>query len=56
MLFKENRLWQFLLIEWCKSMGHKGKLKKNNSYINLQQRLDKAPQGAPPSKALFDIL
>ncbi|NHJ49327.1 MAG: 4Fe-4S dicluster domain-containing protein [Asgard group archaeon] len=37
-------------------MGHKGKLKKGNSYLNLQQRLDKAPQGAPSSKALFEIL
>ena len=37
-------------------MGHKGRQKKSNSYLDLQQRLDKAPQGAPPSKALFDIL
>jgi Pyruvate/2-oxoacid:ferredoxin oxidoreductase delta subunit len=37
-------------------MGHKGRQKKSNSYLNLQQRLDKAPQGAPPSKALFEIL
>ncbi len=37
-------------------MGHKGKQKKSISYLNLQQRLDKAPQGAPSSKALFEIL
>ncbi|NHK32612.1 MAG: 4Fe-4S dicluster domain-containing protein [Asgard group archaeon] len=37
-------------------MGHKGKQKKSNSYLNLQQRLDKSPQGTPPSKALFEIL
>lgn len=37
-------------------MGHKGKQKKSNSYLELQQRIDKGPQGAPASKALFDIL
>jgi len=37
-------------------VGHKGKQKKSNSYLELQQRLDKGPQGVPPSKALFDIL
>ena len=37
-------------------MGHKGRQKKSNSYLELQQRLDKGPQGAPASKALFDIL
>ncbi len=36
-------------------MGHiKGQEK--NSYLNLQQRLDKSPQGVPASKALFEIL
>jgi len=37
-------------------VGHKGRQKKSNSYLELQQRLDKGPQGAPASKALFDIL
>ncbi|MHA1557908.1 MAG: (Fe-S)-binding protein, partial [Candidatus Heimdallarchaeota archaeon] len=36
-------------------MGHK-KGHEMNSYLKLQQRLDKAPQGAPLSKSLFDIL
>ncbi len=36
-------------------MGHK-KGHEKNSYVQLQQRLDKAPQGAPASKALFEIL
>ncbi|MHA1220700.1 MAG: DUF362 domain-containing protein [Candidatus Heimdallarchaeota archaeon] len=36
-------------------MGHK-KGQEKNSYFQLQKRLDKAPQGAPISKSLFDIL
>jgi len=36
-------------------MGHK-KGQELNSYFKLQQRLDKAPQGAPLSKSLFEIL
>lgn len=36
-------------------MGHK-KGHEMNSYLKLQQRLDKAPQGAPLSKSLFEIL
>ncbi|TET27926.1 MAG: 4Fe-4S dicluster domain-containing protein [Candidatus Heimdallarchaeota archaeon] len=36
-------------------MGHK-KGQEKNSYLQLQQRLDKSPQGAPTSKALFEIL
>ncbi len=36
-------------------MGHK-KGQEMNSYFKLQQRLDRAPQGAPLSKSLFDIL
>ena len=36
-------------------MGHK-KGQEKNSYLQLQQRLDKAPQGAPLSKSLFQIL
>ena len=36
-------------------MGHKTS-REENSYVKLQQRLDRAPQGAPPSQALFDIL
>ncbi len=36
-------------------MGHKKGLEKNG-YIQLQQRLNKAPQGAPLSKSLLEIL
>ena len=36
-------------------MGHK-KNQEKNSYLQLQQRLDKSPQSAPSSKALFEIL
>ncbi|MBN1330339.1 MAG: (Fe-S)-binding protein [Candidatus Heimdallarchaeota archaeon] len=36
-------------------MGHKNGHEKN-SYLQLQQRLDKAPQGAPLSKSLLEIL
>ena len=37
-------------------MGHKNRQKKENSYLALQERLDKAPQGAPLSESLFQIL
>ncbi|HUT80752.1 MAG TPA: 4Fe-4S binding protein [Candidatus Bathyarchaeia archaeon] len=36
-------------------MGHK-KGHEKNSYLQLQQRLDKAPQGAPLSESLLEIL
>ncbi|NPE09736.1 MAG: 4Fe-4S binding protein [Asgard group archaeon] len=36
-------------------MGHK-KGHEKNSYLQLQQRLDRSPQGTPSSKALFEIL